>query len=121
MTTIDARGNLHASDGQFSAQSRSAPAELAEPTHDLGLEIGHFIDAWSAYSGDDVGTFLAEWDDRLAPIDPAQLADAFESYDGDVDGFISAWQSGDRCPETQHGVHQVSDGSCDMCGAKNFA
>ena len=26
----------------------------------------------------------------------------------------------DRCPETDDFQHQVTDGSCDQCGAKNF-
>jgi hypothetical protein len=37
--------------------------------------------------------------------------------DGQHHGFDDPY---DFCPETWDGRHQVTDGSCNMCGAKNF-
>jgi hypothetical protein len=37
-------------------------------------------------------------------------------YEGD-----RASQESDRCPESPDGRHQVTSGSCDLCGAKNFS
>ncbi|MDD4865585.1 MAG: hypothetical protein PHQ28_00145 [Mycobacterium sp.] len=51
--------------------------------------------------------------------------EAYDSYDGDnVDYFIRTWEkilAGEEfpCPATADGLHQVTDGSCDMCGDKN--
>lgn len=49
-----------------------------------------------------------------------------------IEGREAGWQTGhidlcpehkveDYCPESPDGKHQVSDGSCDQCGAKNFS
>lgn len=54
----------------------------------------------------------------------SRLIEAYESHDGDLDGFIGAWgeylTGQDKpCPETANGIHRVTDGSCNECGAKN--
>lgn len=55
-------------------------------------------------------------------IDLYRFIDAYEAYDGgDLGELIHAWSTGDICQETPTGLHQVSEGSCDMCGSKNFA
>ncbi|AOS94933.1 MULTISPECIES: hypothetical protein [Mycobacterium avium complex (MAC)] len=53
------------------------------------------------------------------------FVEAYEAYEGnDVGWFIQSWQAilagrDTRCPETRDGLHQVTHGSCDMCGEKN--
>lgn len=59
---------------------------------------------------------------RLATVD--ELLDAWEAFNGDVDGFITAWNDYTEgkdfpCPNVAHGVHDVTDGSCNNCGSKN--
>ncbi|MFT4284292.1 MAG: hypothetical protein QM598_05600 [Protaetiibacter sp.] len=51
---------------------------------------------------------------------------AWEAFDGDVDGFLSAWVSyltgaDNPCPDDPSGagLHYVTDGSCNYCGSKN--
>lgn len=58
----------------------------------------------------------------LATVDA--LIEAYEAFDGDLDGFIDAWNDYTAgldfpCPEHPTGLHQVTDGSCDLCGDKN--
>lgn len=62
------------------------------------------------------------------PFQPATvdtLIDSYEVFDGDdLSVFIDAWNDYTAgidfpCPETPSGSHQVSDGSCDLCGDKN--
>lgn len=59
---------------------------------------------------------------RLATVD--ELIDAYEAYDGDLGFFITAWNDYTAghdfpCPESEDGIHYVTDGSCDGCGDKN--
>lgn len=61
-------------------------------------------------------------------ITTQQILNAYEAYPGDwdVDAFESAWDGflrGDDtpCPAVEWGVHQVTAGSCDNCGRKNYA
>lgn len=56
--------------------------------------LSRFAEAYEAYDGDDVGTFIHTWEDYLAGED-------------------------EPCPATDDGLHQVTSGSCDQCGSKN--
>lgn len=58
----------------------------------------------------------------LATVDA--LIDAYDSFDGDVAVFVDAWNDYTAgldfpCPKHPAGIHQVADGSCDLCGDKN--
>jgi hypothetical protein len=59
----------------------------------------------------------------LATVDA--LIDAYEAFDGhDISVFVDAWNDYTAgldfpCPEHPAGLHQVTDGSCDLCGDKN--
>lgn len=59
----------------------------------------------------------------LATVDA--LIEAYEAFDGsDPSTFIDAWNDYTAgldfpCPEHPAGLHQVTDGSCDLCGDKN--
>lgn len=59
----------------------------------------------------------------LATVDA--LIDAYERFDGaDPAVFVDAWNDYTAgldfpCPEHPAGLHQVTDGSCDLCGDKN--
>jgi hypothetical protein len=57
-------------------------------------DLYDFVKAYEAYEGDDVGNFIHQWQQFLAGKDCP-------------------------CPETPDGLHQVTHGSCDMCGDKN--
>lgn len=55
------------------------------------------------------------------------FVEAYEAYDGDnLDWFIERWEkilAGETdfwCRASKDGVHWISDGSCDECGAKNL-
>jgi hypothetical protein len=58
------------------------------------VNLFDFVEAYESYDGDDVGNFIAQWEQYLAGHDFP-------------------------CKETPTGLHQVTDGSCDMCGDKN--
>ena len=60
----------------------------------IAIRTQDIIEAWEAFDGDDVSTFFLEWDGYLAGDD-------------------------EPCGESADGLHQVSDGSCDLCGSKN--
>lgn len=56
----------------------------------------------------------------LATVDA--LLDAWEGYDSEFSVFVDAWNDYTAginfpCPEHPAGLHQVTDGSCDLCGA----
>lgn len=58
----------------------------------------------------------------LATVDA--LIEAYEAFDGDVDGFISSWNDYTAgldfpCPSDPAGIHEVTHASCDQCGDKN--
>ncbi|MEB3022985.1 hypothetical protein [[Mycobacterium] crassicus] len=53
-----------------------------------------FVEAYEAYEGDDVGSFIVAWEGYLAGSD---------------------WP----CPQSKDGLHRVTEGSCDQCGDKN--
>jgi hypothetical protein len=57
------------------------------------------IDAYEEFDGDDLGAWQEAWDRYLAGTDTP-----CRSVDGEIYG---------------DGIHQVTDGSCDRCGAKN--
>lgn len=59
----------------------------------LGL-LSRFVEAYEAYDGDDVGTFIHVWEDYFAGED-------------------------EPCPEAADGLHQITAGSCDQCGSRN--
>lgn len=131
--TIDQNGTLHDESGRFAGSAASAPSSNLTaipprgpvfpagvvPPKDLADNVNGFIEAWAEYDGDNVPWLLMQWSPRLGPIDPDELAAAYEDYDGDLDAFVDAWASLEVCPETR-GAHDVSDGSCDACGGKNF-
>lgn len=64
-----------------------------EQVRQLGL-LSQFVEAYEAYDGQDVSSFLHEWEDYLAGTD-------------------------EPCPGSADGLHQVTSGSCDQCGSKN--
>lgn len=54
-----------------------------------------------------------------------RLLEAWEVRTEDVDTFIHAWAAflaGDDipCPEAADGLHSITDGSCDLCGRRNY-
>lgn len=56
--------------------------------------INALIEAWEAFGYDDVSVFIHHWEKYLAGYDFP-------------------------CPKHPAGIHQVTDGSCDLCGDKN--
>lgn len=64
----------------------------------------------------DVVTLLAGGDaSKFDTLEDWEVTDICDHWE---DGYNSAeWP--ERCPETG-GAHQITDGSCDQCGAKNF-
>ena len=59
----------------------------------------------------------------LATVDA--LIHAYEAFDGnDITLFVDAWNDYTAgldapCSQDRAGIHQVTDGSCDLCGDKN--
>ncbi|AOE43844.1 hypothetical protein SEA_SPEEDDEMON_1530 [Gordonia phage SpeedDemon] len=59
--------------------------------------LNDFVEAYEAYDGDNVGTLIHMWERFYLP------------------GIETP------CPDLRTGgLHQITDGSCDLCGAKNF-
>lgn len=65
---------------------------------------------------------------RAHPLATADaLIDAYDVFTGpDISVFIDAWNNFTAgidfpCPENPTGLHQVTDGSCNLCGDKNRA
>lgn len=64
---------------------------------------------------------------QLAPqIYTHQIIDAYDAFDGeDIGEFTEAWDhyiAGKDVPcITPDGLHQITAGSCDQCGRKNYA
>lgn len=67
--------------------------DLAKRLRDSGL-LDRFVEAYVSYHDDNMAFFIHEWSNYLAGVDTP-------------------------CPETDDGLHQVTSGSCDMCGSKN--
>jgi len=61
---------------------------------DKAISTSDVVNAWERFDGDNVDTFFWWWDLYLAGKDFP-------------------------CPESPSGIHQVTDGSCDLCGDKN--
>jgi len=121
MTTIDAHGNRHATDsGRFTDKVNSRPlgAPALQTARANAGQVQAFLEDWEDFDGDDVSVVTERHD--LPGVDTNAMLEAWQGYEYDVDGFFQAWADGDVCPVTQGG-HDVSDGSCDQCGGKNFA
>ena len=110
--------------GQFAARALpDSPIALTELTDVTDSDVSDFVSDWAEWEGD-VDALFSEWDARLDGR-AYEVADAYESYDGDVDYFVRRWaeflnHEDEPCPATEDGIHQISDGSCDECGAKNY-
>lgn len=73
---------------------RDAEKYRAARLRPVTVTTNDILNAYDAFDGEDVGTFTGAWDDYLAGRDTP-------------------------CPERADGLHQVTEGSCDMCGSKN--
>lgn len=83
----------HLTGGNAVSIARSAVLTDRGQIRQLGL-LSRFVEAYEAYDGDDVSAFIHAWEDYFSGQD-------------------------EPCPETDDGLHQVTSGSCDQCGAKN--
>lgn len=63
-------------------------------THTRKVDLYRFVDAYEAYDGDNVGQFIHLWQEILSGREPD-------------------WY----CAESADGLHWVTSGSCDECGA----
>lgn len=75
------------------AIARSAILTDRKQIRELGL-LNRFVEAYEAFDGDDLSVLLHAWEDYFAGED-------------------------EPCSGRADGLHQVTDGSCDMCGSKN--
>ena len=119
-TVTTSAGTAHNA-GAFAPHTPSCP-ELSITASTGSYDVVQaFVEDYDTWDGD-IDVFLER--DLPGGIDGSDLIEAWESLDGDVDAFISAWASyadgvDSPCPEAGDGLHQVTDGSCDLCGSKN--
>lgn len=85
-------GEKHPSPPDAAAGSEALPANA---TGDRRPTLDDFVRAYEAYDGQDVGQFIHQW------------------------GFYLDGKE-QPCAAAPDGVHQVTAGSCDQCGHKNF-
>ncbi|WP_026820027.1 hypothetical protein [Arthrobacter castelli] len=102
-----------------------AQAESDIDADDIRLLIEEAVEADRQQIRKSLDTFDAVPGFRPFPLATVDaLIEAYEAFDGDVDGFISAWNDYTAgldfpCPEDPAGIHDVTYGSCDQCGDKN--
>ena len=124
----------------FVDQHRSEDPRLASFTcdhianGDVTAQGEDFGDMWRIHVQDNGITIqqavVTYGSEPAEPAEPAlalsvlDLIRAYEEWTEDLDVFAYHWEKfltgQDRpCPQNPSGIHQVTDGSCDLCGSKN--
>lgn len=85
-------------------------------------------DADTRYTSDEICTCCGrEWGHEGGTcrnrhvLHPADCAHTYcKTDEPGLHDYVAPRFAKDICPETEDGRHQVTEGSCDQCGAKNF-
>lgn len=105
------------------AARTDAPAYVEFQTNNQDTVIRGYV-YWyvpSKDAEDRTPVLMIEIDDEDEGPDTMDITIRVRRNDGLVYEGTRASQEGDRCPESPDGRHQVTSGSCDLCGAKNFS